>query len=253
MTESLLSLDEQRAYYDGRWGDLCHDFSVVEAARLTWICGILGEARLRLGRPLKILDYGCGQGRYAALACQFGTVDAVDLSESGIAVARECFPGPSYHCADVYEYQPSATYDAILSIEVLEHVPDQRLYCRRMRQMISPAGTLLLTMPNKLAAARYWKPAERQVSRQPLENWLLSNELRSLLRTSGFKVRRVTTKYVAYDRQGMRRIANSVKLNRLTGGGVRRIWEMLGKGLFLFAVAQAAKPSADTRDAGSKN
>lgn len=237
MTLSYTSPVEHREFYDKRWSEGSDGFGVIVAARVLWISEILAAKRMELGRPLRILDFGCGQGRYAALAMQFGTVDAIDYSETGIEVARRAYPGPNYQCMDAYNFTSEYQYDAILSIEVLEHMPDQQRYCELIRMNLTEGGQLLLTMPNQRAAAKYWADKRHANTAQPIEKWLTRRDLHELLVANGLHPTELSTRYVGYRRDGIGKLINSVKLNKMTARAPRRLMERLGIGLHLFACA----------------
>ncbi|MFX1489353.1 MAG: methyltransferase domain-containing protein [Promethearchaeota archaeon] len=64
----------------------------------------------------EILDVGCATGYYIPLLKRKGNVDAIDISEMAIKVARtkgieEC------HVADIFKYNPAKKYDTITLFE----------------------------------------------------------------------------------------------------------------------------------------
>lgn len=64
----------------------------------------------------EILDVGCATGYYIPALKRNGNVDAIDISEHAIKVARtrgieEC------HVADIFKYNPSKKYDTITLLE----------------------------------------------------------------------------------------------------------------------------------------
>ncbi|MFX1571359.1 MAG: class I SAM-dependent methyltransferase [Promethearchaeota archaeon] len=64
----------------------------------------------------EILDIGCATGYYIPVLKRYGNVDAIDISEYAIGIARrnrikEC------HVADIYKYNPAKKYDTITLFE----------------------------------------------------------------------------------------------------------------------------------------
>ncbi|MFX1258523.1 MAG: methyltransferase domain-containing protein, partial [Promethearchaeota archaeon] len=64
----------------------------------------------------RILDVGCATGYYIPALRKYGIVDAIDISENAIKVAKakeiiEC------HVADIYKYNPYKKYDTITLLE----------------------------------------------------------------------------------------------------------------------------------------
>lgn len=99
----------------------------------------------------RVLDAGCGNGSLAAQLKGRGLdVSAFDLSESGIRLAKEAHPAIDFRVASVYDDLRSLyaePFDAIVSLEVVEHLFDPRTYARRLREVIKPGGTVILSTP----------------------------------------------------------------------------------------------------------
>jgi SAM-dependent methyltransferase len=99
----------------------------------------------QLPRPCgRVLDVGCGAGAFAVeLAARADHVDALDRSPVMIDEARKIVP-PNVTCilADVRQHPlPTASYDAIVSVTALHHVPlDQVL--PRLAAALRPGGVL---------------------------------------------------------------------------------------------------------------
>ncbi len=122
---------------------------------------LLGE--LRPGD--RVLDLGCGTGRFVAAARDAGAdVVGVDIAERALERARRVAPG-----ADLRLVSPDGTLplghgevDLVWCSEVLEHVPDTATFLTEVRRVLRRGGRLLLTVPDHgrlkrtlLALARY--------------------------------------------------------------------------------------------------
>ena len=104
----------------------------------------------------RVFEVGCGNGSVAnALAAKGYEIVGVDPSESGITEANRCFPHLRLQCADGYDDLGTrfGLYEAVVSVEVIEHMYDPRLFLRRCFELLKPSGTLLLTTPFH----GYWK------------------------------------------------------------------------------------------------
>ena len=65
-------------------------------------------------RGASILEVGCGMGLHAHLLALMGfQVEAVDLSEVGVAAARAQYQGPTFIACDLADYEPSHVFDGI--------------------------------------------------------------------------------------------------------------------------------------------
>jgi len=79
------------------------------------------------GHGRHLLDAGCGSGRWSVRMAQAGwVVTGADISESLIALATPA-PNVTYVHGAIEELDlPTATFDAVLSVTVLQHITDDR-------------------------------------------------------------------------------------------------------------------------------
>jgi SAM-dependent methyltransferase len=142
--------DDQAAFYDARYdrGYMEDFFEPYEACRRVTVQETL--ARID-ARPARILDYGCGQGRYLALLRErFGAASLAgcDVSEVGLQQARAAYPEAQFTAmADERVPLPDGSFDLILSVEVLEHVGDVELATQELGRLLAPGGHLVVTTP----------------------------------------------------------------------------------------------------------
>jgi glycosyltransferase involved in cell wall biosynthesis/2-polyprenyl-3-methyl-5-hydroxy-6-metoxy-1,4-benzoquinol methylase len=144
---------------------------------------------------LEIIDLGCGLGQLEPHLLPFGRVTGVDLSGEAVRTAQRYCPEATFVCGDVQTMMlPEAAYDAVLSVEVLEHFDDdgQTRHLARAWDLLVPGGRLVLTTPNRPVVERLNAEAVARTGRpwtdQPVENWLDEAELRRLVQTAGFLV-----------------------------------------------------------------
>ncbi|MBD0319624.1 MAG: class I SAM-dependent methyltransferase [Gemmatimonadetes bacterium] len=111
-------------------------------------------ARIGGGRPLRILDLGCGNGFIAAeLARRGHQVVGVDVSEDGIEVARAAYDLPNlrFHVHSVYDpgldELVSGGVECVLSLEVVEHLYLPRALFTESRRVLAPGGALVASTP----------------------------------------------------------------------------------------------------------
>jgi SAM-dependent methyltransferase len=92
-----------------------------------------------------VLDLGCGVGHSFHLLAPRETV-GVDLDAGALAgQERETI------VADMRELPlPPASFDAVLSVQSLEHVPDPELVVAEARRVLAPGGTAVFVTPNRL-------------------------------------------------------------------------------------------------------
>jgi 2-polyprenyl-3-methyl-5-hydroxy-6-metoxy-1,4-benzoquinol methylase len=105
-----------------------------------------------LRRGDSIIDLGCGNGALAGrLARQGFRVTGLDLSESGIAIARTAHPDVRFEVMsaeqDVLERLGCEPFDMAISTEVIEHLYSPRQFMKGAFAALKPGGTFICTTP----------------------------------------------------------------------------------------------------------
>lgn len=98
----------------------------------------------------RVLDVGCGTGQVlAALNPRQGL--GIDLSENMIIAARRQFaerPELQFEAVDGAAIAGKGEFDAVISADVMEHVPDWRAVTDTMVHACRPGGVIVITTPN---------------------------------------------------------------------------------------------------------
>jgi ubiquinone/menaquinone biosynthesis C-methylase UbiE len=132
------------------------------AGKLTGLTGLVTGHEALAGRVIRdrafdvrgckrILDVGCGNGRYTRFLLRRADPDAMitgfDLSQKMLRRARRRVASDrvSFVAADL-THMPYAdgTFDAVVCGWVLEHLPDPRPGLRELARVMRPGGRLLL-------------------------------------------------------------------------------------------------------------
>ena len=99
----------------------------------------------------RILDAGCGNGRYSKFLLREAGPDALltsfDLSQKMLERARKRLGNPrvTHAAADLTRLPyADATFDAVVSGWVLEHLPDPRPGLRELVRVLKPGGSLFV-------------------------------------------------------------------------------------------------------------
>ena len=112
---------------------------------------------LRTSAHPGFLDLGCGPGMLLAAAASRGVSGlGIDVSLEWLVVARrmiEAHGGRATLCAGFAESLPlpDASVPAIVSLDVIEHVADQRRYLVEIDRIAADGATLALATPNRFS------------------------------------------------------------------------------------------------------
>ncbi|ARA93746.1 MAG: class I SAM-dependent methyltransferase [Bacteroidetes bacterium] len=118
------------------------------------------EVRRLLGGmsgPLRVLDAGTGFGQYAYFIARHfpnAHVLAVDVKEDYLANARHFLDqtpqGAQVETAveDLTDLRAEGPFDFILSVDVMEHIEDDRAVFRHFARVLRPGGYVLINTPS---------------------------------------------------------------------------------------------------------
>jgi SAM-dependent methyltransferase len=97
-----------------------------------------------------VLDVGCGEGYGAARFARFAACHAVELDTEAARHARFTYPGIAVVRADAcaLPFRPHS-FDAVVAMQVLEHLFCADGFLRRAKACLRPGGALLLSTPNR--------------------------------------------------------------------------------------------------------
>ena len=104
---------------------------------------------------LSVLDVGCGGGLVSEPLARLGaTVTGIDPTHDSIAVARRHAEGQGlaidYRTASVEQLVAAGEqFDAVVCVEVIEHVPDQAAFVKSLGQLVRPGGALIMSTLNR--------------------------------------------------------------------------------------------------------
>lgn len=123
-----------------------------------YVIYIMHAASYRFAEPYcqgkRVLDLGCGSGYGAArIAGVASAVTGVDVAADAVAFAKARYAAPNLDyrlvMADAALPFEDASFDVVLSFQVIEHVVDEAGYLREARRVLRPGGVLILITPDR--------------------------------------------------------------------------------------------------------
>jgi ubiquinone/menaquinone biosynthesis C-methylase UbiE len=120
---------------------------------------------------LRLLDVGCGTGHHLArLRARGFEVAGVDGSPEMLEHARALNPETDIRQSDVEHLPfPDASFDVVLSVEVLRYLPSPARSIAEMARVLKPGGLCLATAAPLLSLNGYWA-VNRVATLVPLGN-----------------------------------------------------------------------------------
>ena len=141
-----------------------------------------------LNADSRVLELGCGVGIFTKLLAKKvknGIIEAVDLSEKSVAVAKNELKDRNnihFDVADVVKYQPkNSDFDMITLMDVIEHIPldhHAELFTN-LAEIATEKTNILINIPNPqyIGYARINHPESLQVIDQEVELFTLMQHL----------------------------------------------------------------------------
>jgi SAM-dependent methyltransferase len=137
--------DEARAGADREWAKALFARSVLKQRKLAEVAAMLGPTD-----GLRCLDLGADNGVVSLLLRERGgTWASGDLTEEAVASIRSLVGEDVRLVAGDHLPFPSATFDRVAVVDMLEHVPDDRAFASELARVTKPGGRLVVNTPHR--------------------------------------------------------------------------------------------------------
>ena len=153
-------------------------------------------SELSPGRPIRVLDAGTGFGQYAyfiARSFPNAHVHAVDVKHDYLDNARRFLDqtpqGQQVTLAqdDLTDLQAEGPFDVILSVDVMEHIEDDRAVFRHFARVLRPGGYVLVNTPSDLGGSDVQHESDTSFIEEHVRDGYNIDELEEKLRTAGLE------------------------------------------------------------------
>ncbi len=209
--------------------------------RSWWVRRELWAMKKTMNKGGLALDAGMGFGQYSdRMARMFpkASVVGLEIDQSHLYGAEKYFasehPDFRFIVGDVQETPlASSKFDLILSVDVMEHIPDDEATFREFYRILKPGGTFIMHTPRNKAPVG----VDRDMTTD--EGWVVGEHVRDgyrdveaseRLKRAGFEVKRLTHGYGAF---GM---AAWTLMQRIPLGLMAKGWTVLAVPFILLAL-----------------
>ena len=108
----------------------------------------------------KVLDIGCGNGKYLVFLKTLSfIVNGIDSSETAVEMTKDVLDGnDSIVCANMYDYKMTpSSYDLIISIAAIHHGLKKEVkgVIKEIYQALLPGGLFFITLPDNEGSSHW--------------------------------------------------------------------------------------------------
>jgi 2-polyprenyl-3-methyl-5-hydroxy-6-metoxy-1,4-benzoquinol methylase len=156
-----------------------------------------------LNNTPRVYDAGSGFGQYSYfIAKNFpkASVRAIDVKVDQIEDCRSFFASQrlsqcEFAVEDLTTIQHREQFDFILSVDVMEHIPDDLLVLRNFFRALKPGGTLFINTPSNLGGSDAHSSDDPSFVEEHARNGYGAEEIKSKLERAGFMVETIRYTY----------------------------------------------------------
>jgi SAM-dependent methyltransferase len=148
-------------YFTGQHADGYADYAGAEAVLRREFAGTVEFIRARRDGG-RLLEVGCAYGFFLQEAKPFFDVCGIELAADAAARARRAGLNVVTGIADEATLQRLGTFDVIVMLDVIEHLPDPHGMLRLLARHLAPGGLVVITTGDfgslvARVAGRHWR------------------------------------------------------------------------------------------------
>jgi SAM-dependent methyltransferase len=141
-------IDYEEYHRLGRTAELA---DIFERVRARTIADVVRRSRLTIPPGGALIDVGAGEGRYLPVWMRSfpdARILASEISELASQRSAARYPTVEHVVADAQTLPfPDQSFDAVVSVEVIEHVPDGRAMLTECHRVLKPGGWAVVSTP----------------------------------------------------------------------------------------------------------
>lgn len=207
-----MKIQDQVSYYNTLWAERLQ-LNSLQLRRAVKVLEYFVDIKRVLNSP-RVLDLGCGDGRFTGFLGEFADTDGIELSEDAVKYAQKQHPHVHFFQGSALDYDfDEAMYDVVISQEVIEHIEDQEKYLEICFKVLKKGGYLIITTPNKKV---FDHMKGGNWSNQPIEKVLNPKDFKTLI-SRFFLIKKYDSIIMDFGNLGYFKIIN----NRLVIGGCK--------------------------------
>ena len=142
----------------------------------------------------KVLDAGCGPGIYARkLAVAYPHMEVTGLDAEEFASWSKLSKNVQFKQQSLTQLSEENCYDFSLCIDVMEHIPGNRLVLERIYKSLKPGGYFYLHMANDkhnrwIFPKRFFREFEKWAENEHIGEQYTLEEMKNIFRSTGFTI-----------------------------------------------------------------
>ncbi|MEB3310530.1 MAG: class I SAM-dependent methyltransferase [Snowella sp.] len=151
-------------YYQRQFDCSCSVIAWSHSSRFKVALQLLGD------KPQKVLDYGCGDGTFLAMAAdriqQGKGVDVSSYMINSCKTRLADIPNVSFAKVDELDPADEQSFDVVTCMETLEHClePSIDIVLKDLARLVSPQGKVIISVPIEIGPTFFFKQVIRWIA-----------------------------------------------------------------------------------------